>query len=68
MTHLKHSGPVRIAAHAKRTALVEILSDEQAANDGDLTEQDLAEIDLTFRAIEASANAEARAIVQGVQR
>jgi hypothetical protein len=47
MAHLKHSGPVRQAAHAKRTALVEILTDEPAAND-DLSEADLLAIDLAF--------------------
>lgn len=35
MAHLKHSGKVRQAAHAKRTALVEILSETVAANDAD---------------------------------
>jgi hypothetical protein len=50
MSHLKHSGAIRQAAHAKRTALVEILSDEPASNDGDLTEAELLEIDRSFEA------------------
>jgi hypothetical protein len=77
MTHLKHSGPVRQAAHAKRTALVEIYSDETAANAPVFHEcaacvtPTVCERDArcvrspwpTFAAIEAEANAEARAIV-----
>lgn len=39
MSHLKHSGPIRQAAHAKRTALVEILSDKHAANDEPSSDQ-----------------------------
>lgn len=54
MTHLKHSGAIRQAAHAKRTALVEILTDEPASNDGDLTEQDLLEIDRQYEARKTS--------------
>jgi hypothetical protein len=48
MTHLKHSGPIRQAAHAKRTALVEILNADTASNDGDLSEADLAELDRQY--------------------
>jgi hypothetical protein len=51
MTHLKHASPIRRAAQMKRTALVEIYSDEAAVNA------------TTFEQIEAEANAEARAIV-----
>lgn len=54
MAHLKHSGPVRIAAHAKRAAPVEILSDETAANDGDLSEGDLLEIDKAYESRKSS--------------
>jgi len=50
MTHLKRCGPIRAARNAKRTALVEIQGEEIAANDGDLSEQDLLEIDRSFAA------------------
>ena len=52
MAHLKHCGPIRQAAHAKRTALIEIYSDEAAANDesGDLSEADLLAIDRAYEA------------------
>ena len=52
--HLKRCGPIRQAAHAKRTALVEIFSDDAAANDGDLTLDDLAELDEFYSRTDAS--------------
>jgi hypothetical protein len=50
VSHLKHSGPIRQAAHAKRTALIEVFNSDDAANEGDLSEADLLEIDRSFEA------------------
>ncbi len=70
MAHLKHSGKVRQAAHAKRTALIEIYSDEPAVND-DRIEADVWPMPglspiKSFAQIEREEQASARAIVRGV--
>ena len=72
MAHLKHAGPIRRASAAKRTALVEILSDDVAANEGDLTEADLLEIDRQYAAAKSDGSItrwrDERALADQMQR